>query len=93
VTFDPASRTVTWRVGDVPAGTGYDSNKRAVAFQVTLVPGLGQIGTSPLLLRDIAYTYFDRFTLQSLSQPLTDVSTRIEEDPMWDSGLDLVKAK
>lgn len=52
VTYDPNSRKVIWRVGDVSAGAGYGKAARAASFDVTLLPSISyENETVPLLGR------------------------------------------
>ncbi len=46
VSYDPASRRVTWRVGNVAGGAGYGKPDRRASFDVTLVPSITYEGNS-----------------------------------------------
>lgn len=80
VTYDPATRIVTWTAGEVSAGT-LASNPKKGAFQVALLPSISQQGTSPVLASSITYTGTDRFTKQQLTGSVYDVTTQTNSDP------------
>lgn len=50
VTYNPVGGEIVWNAGDIEAGTGVGSPPREVAFQVSLSPSLGQVGTAPTVL-------------------------------------------
>jgi len=56
LSYDNASRTVTWDAGDIPQGT------TAVAyFQVSVLPSTTQKGTAPALTSGGTFSGYDRF--------------------------------
>ena len=50
VTYNPVGGEIIWNAGDIEAGTGVGSPPREVAFQVSFLPSLGQVGTAPTVL-------------------------------------------
>lgn len=68
ITFNETSRTVAWNVGSV------DANQSKIAsFQVSLLPSISQIGTTPTLLGEQRLRATDRFTgavVRARSNPL-----------------------
>ncbi len=80
ITFDEATRTVTWAAGEVAAGTTSTAPKRG-AFQVALLPSFSQQGTSPILMSSVSYSATDRFTKRLLEGRGQDVSTQSSRDP------------
>jgi hypothetical protein len=78
VTYDASSRTVTWKIGDVPAGTGSATKALAAAFQISYIPSVSQSGTSPILIGNQTLTGTDRFTnaqVGNTAQALTTQTT------------------
>lgn len=61
IAYDDATRTVTWKVGDVPAGTSA-SKPITAAFQIAFTPSTSQSGTSPILVGSQTISGTDRFT-------------------------------
>ena len=69
ITYNDATRTVTWDVGDLNPGA-----TSAAAFQVAVLPSASQSGTSPIVVSAASFAGTDRFTQQAVSaeaQPLT----------------------
>jgi hypothetical protein len=61
ITYDSASRTVTWSLGDVKAGVGYTSAAEQGSFQVMLIPSDSQVGTAPALTGPASASGQDRY--------------------------------
>jgi len=80
VEYNPANREVTWFIEDVNVHTGVIYPSVGAAFAVRLTPSEAQLGTEPLLLRDIRITGEDEFTGQFLENPASDVSTNLVYD-------------
>ncbi len=71
ISFDQNSKTVTWNIGDLRQ-TG--SVGRVAAFQVSILPSVSQIGSSPEVIKNPVVTGEDQFTkikLQGFGQTLT----------------------
>jgi hypothetical protein len=67
ISYDSGSRTVTWNLGDVKSGVGYNSAARQAAFQVTLTPSSSQVGQTPQLTGDAVLSGQDRFAQVQVS--------------------------
>ena len=83
ISYDPVQRRVVWMPGDIPAGTGFTTKVREVAFQVTLLPSLSQVNSIPDLVTGISASGDDAFTgttVEVTKQPLT---TRTASDPAF----------
>lgn len=61
VSYDAASRTVRWAIGDVKAGVGYSEGARTAAFQISITPSATQISSAPALTGSAVFTAQDRF--------------------------------
>lgn len=90
LTFDQVSKTVTWNVGTINAGSGFDSSPREVAFQVTMIPSLGQFGGTPPLTGDTLVTASDAFTGSLISFSRQPLTIRTITDPQFKEGDDRV---
>lgn len=86
VSYNAATRTVTWKAGEVLAGAGYGSARRQVSFQVALLPSVSQRGTSPILLSGIKATGYDKFAQKQLAASQYDVTTVTTSDPAYVLG-------
>jgi hypothetical protein len=82
VSFDPATRTITWKPSDLSAG-----QVATVSFVVTLTPSLSQGGTSPALTSTTAFTAFDRFTQAAVSLTAPSPTTETTADPGYNSSM------
>jgi hypothetical protein len=90
VAYDDSTRTVTWTLGDLKAGAGYSSPARQVAFQVSLVPSLSQVGQSPQLVSDASFSGVDRFAQAQVQATAPGPTTMIAGDAQFQSGMGAV---
>jgi hypothetical protein len=86
VSYNAATRTVTWRAGEIPAGSGFGTAARSAAFQVALLPSASQRGTSPILMSSVKVTGTDLFTKKELSLTRPEITTQITLDPGYVQG-------
>ncbi len=90
VTYSPDKREITWSLGDIAPGTGYNSSAKEFAFQIELLPSISQVGGAPVLVNQQRIAGTDVFTetvVESISQPL---DTRMESDPSFRFGSEKV---
>ncbi|MEK7602587.1 MAG: hypothetical protein AAB472_03845 [Patescibacteria group bacterium] len=83
VTYNEASRTVTWSAGEIPPGT---TAPKTVSFQVALLPSSIQQGTSPILISAQQVTGTDRFTSNTISGSVRELNTQATTDPAYTLG-------
>ncbi|MSU56071.1 MAG: hypothetical protein EXS51_02055 [Candidatus Taylorbacteria bacterium] len=62
VRYNPLGGEVVWSAGEIPAGTGVGTPPREVSFQISLLPSLSQVGTSPVVIGEVISKAMDRFT-------------------------------
>ncbi len=79
ISYDDASRTVTWRIGDVPAGTLV--KPLTAVFQVSFLPSTSQSGLSPTIVGDQTLTGTDRFTSAQVGNVNPGVTIQTPNDP------------
>jgi hypothetical protein len=91
VSYNAATRTVSWKAGEVPAGTGYGASPRAASFQVALLPSASQRGTSPILVSGITLSAFDRFAEKQIEATRPDITTQLLADPAFVQGKGAVR--
>lgn len=82
ITYNAATREVTWAIGDMPAGT---TGKQG-AFQVSLLPSASQRGTSPILVFPQTITGTDRFLQKQVTGSAPDLTTKTQTDPGYTSA-------
>ncbi|MCK5059963.1 MAG: hypothetical protein KAR00_02355 [Candidatus Pacebacteria bacterium] len=74
ISFDAKNREVIWSVGNIEKGVGATLPAREVAFQLSFLPSLGQIGTIPVVVNTQTLSGKDLFTdtaLEDTASPLT----------------------
>lgn len=76
--YDKASNRVIWEVPTVVAQT--DDGQYKSGFSLSVIPGEKDLGKTLLLLQNIKYTAFDKFTGQEISGSLKNLSTLLESD-------------
>lgn len=78
ISFDSATRTVTWNLGKVNKGDGFVSAAREIHFQVALEPSLSQVGSAPTLLNNTTFKAKDTFTDTTIEKSVEDADTYVE---------------
>ncbi len=84
--YDSSNRTISWDVGTLASGAGFSTPGESASFKVSLVPSLGQVGGTPVLLSNITLTGMDEFTNTPLRTTIPDVTTAITSDPSYVQG-------
>lgn len=90
VSFDTQTNEVVWNIGDLRAGTGGSLSPRQVAFQVSLLPSLTQVGSAPVLVYEARLVGTDRFTGKNIQVTSSAVTTRFTTDPAFVNGDEMV---
>jgi len=80
LTYNPARRAVTWKIGEVGRYTGEDWPTQGVAFELALVPNLEQQGKEAMLLEQAKVFGDDKFTGQFIERPLSNLTTNLVYD-------------
>ncbi len=69
-----------WRIGVTDPHAGVLHEAPSASFEVTLTPTGAQVGTTPLLLSDAAYTGTDAWTDEALTSSQGGLSTQLPGD-------------
>lgn len=77
VSYDERSRTVSWNLGDVRAGSGFSAAAREVSFKVGITPSSSQVGSTPTLVGRVVVSGDDRFTGARVSAEGNPITTAI----------------
>ncbi len=77
VTYNASTRTLKWTIGDMDA-----NDEETVAIQVSFIPSLSQVGTTPTILEVQRFRATDRFTgtVVRAEHPAVTTSLLYEED-------------
>lgn len=90
VTYNADRREISWPLGEISAGTGYNSTPKQFAFQVIFQPSISQLGQSPTVVNSQRIAGKDTFTdtiVENIQQPL---DIQISSDPQYEYGQDKV---
>ncbi|MFA6416108.1 MAG: hypothetical protein WCW56_01335 [Candidatus Paceibacterota bacterium] len=90
LTYNQATRQITWDLGTLPAGLGFGSNPREVSFQIALTPSLGQVGETPVVVTEAVLTGTDSFANTEARFSRAALSTRHLNEPGKVSGVGVV---
>ncbi|MEK7650105.1 MAG: hypothetical protein AAB367_04090 [Patescibacteria group bacterium] len=81
ITFNEATREVSWIPGNIPAGTGTTNRAREVAFQIALTPSLPQVGQAVELVSAAKFEGRDSFADITITQISDRTTTSLRDDP------------
>ncbi len=90
ISYNEASNTITWDIKELTARQGTVSPPREVAFQVSIKPVGGQVGTAPTLVNSILFTGTSGLDSSRLSISAPALNTRLLSDPAFIQGDDIV---
>lgn len=90
IAYDDSTRTISWNIPELRAGVGYTSFPKEVAFQLSFLPSLNQIGNAPNLTGELSVTGADRFTGAIIESNKPALTTRFNTDPSFRNGDDRV---
>ena len=90
VSYDPLTRTVSWKIGDIPSGTGYSTPLKEVFYQVGFKPSISQIGSTPVVVNEQMVTGSDGLTGGASKAAYGALNIKIEQDPAYVFGQDHV---
>lgn len=80
VSYDSVTRIVRWDIGILPVKTGYAANPpRVLDIQVSIVPSLSQVGTTPILVENILLSGRDSFTGTTIDLNGNQITTAIAD--------------
>jgi len=90
IVYDSLSSTLTWNLGALSSGSGFSSATRELAFQVSLKPSIGQVGTAPILVSNIVFSGQDTVMGNVVTINNPSLNTRLSGDPAFIQGDDVV---
>lgn len=83
ISYDRNKGTVTWDIGNIAADTSGSRQRREVAFQVMLEPGVNLVGQAPILVDQTRLIAIDDFTGSTLESTQDQITTRFSTDPAY----------
>jgi microcystin-dependent protein len=75
VSFNPNTRTLTWKVAALAAHAGQFSSARKLQFSETIKPSLTDTGNYVVLGHNISFNGTDTFTNLPVSATISDLTT------------------
>jgi hypothetical protein len=79
IKYDTRERQVTWNIGEIREGKGYNNDPVEAAFQVSLVPSLSQTNSEPVLVNNVVFTGTDLFTGEQIKVQGSTITTKITD--------------
>jgi len=67
ISFDEVTGEIIWNIGKMEAGTGISRPAKEISFQISFLPSVDQVGSTPVLVFGIGMEGRDSFTGNSLS--------------------------
>lgn len=90
VSYNADKRQITWQVGDIQPGTGYSASAKEFAYQVSFLPSIGQVGTTPEIILEQKILGKDNFTGQVIETTVAPLDIKTETEPGFEYGDDKV---
>ncbi len=79
-TYDPESREVIWKIGDMPAKAGEDKSEKVFAFQVNFIPDESQKGSVQPIANEAEFSAEDEWTNQIIEESAPGQKTDLPSD-------------
>ncbi len=80
VSYDSVTRILSWNVGDIGPKVGYlGTSPRTLAVQVSIIPSISQVNTTPELIENIRFTGTDSHTQEDIIRTAQSISTQISD--------------
>jgi hypothetical protein len=81
ISFDPTTRTVTWKITKLPGGTGSRYPIVKATFEVSITPTSDQVGSIVVLTNSGTISGTDSWTTKALSDTLSSLTSDVPNDP------------
>jgi hypothetical protein len=86
LSYNSQNGRLTWKIGELLASTGTLLPVKQVAFQVSITPGLANLGNLVELIGQSKATGHDDFVGVSLSSTDSAIDTNLPDDPFLSQG-------
>jgi hypothetical protein len=84
VKYNDITRIITWDIGNIPAGTGYITSPKRVAFQVEIFPSANQSGRVLSIIGQPKFVGYDTHTEINIEEYLESFTTDTEDIGKFD---------
>jgi len=87
ITYDQNTGIITWNAGSIsPYSTNTALQRREVDFQISFLPSITQINSSPTLVNEANLTAVDNFTGTNLTAQREYLTASFSTDPGYRGG-------
>ena len=73
--YDSRLNSVTWDLGNLPAGTGVGFDPYELSFQISITPSVNQVNQQPALIKNVRFEGVDTFTQEKITRTIFDTTT------------------
>lgn len=80
ISYEQATGKIVWNIGKIPAGTGFVMPAMQAAFQISIVPGIADLGRIIDLMFETNLSAIDLFTNAVISKQAEGKTTYLLED-------------
>lgn len=84
ITYNPDTREVTWSLGNVAIGAGNTTAARNASIQVSIIPSLSQLDSTPDILQNIRFIGTDLFSNKDVKATYPNVTIETNNDSSTD---------
>ena len=81
--FDASTREIVWNIGKIAKGAGISQTGKEVAFQISFIPSLSQVDTTPTIINDAILTGYDDFAKVNIRINKSSLNTKLSNDPSF----------
>lgn len=90
VKYNADTREITWNLGDISPGVGFNSSQREFSYQVSFSPSVSQVGTEPTIIQVQRIAGKDPFVEGIVESSVDAMGTNIATDPKFQYGWEKV---
>jgi len=88
--YNERTNSISWNLGDMPAGTGIINSPKEIAFQIKIRPSISQLGKEVDILNKSTFSAKDLFTGESLVASVDKKNNILAEDPSLKNAQNVV---
>lgn len=86
ISYNSSTGEIVWELDNIKPGVGIVSQAREVAFRISMLPSLNQVGDSPVLVSEAVLVGDDDFTGTIVTSKSRGITTRLSTDPGFNLG-------
>lgn len=86
VKYNADTREITWNLGDIAPGVGFNTSAREFSYQVSITPSVSQVSTEPIVIQAGRIAGTDTFVEGVVENTVSALTTNIFTDPKFQYG-------